>query len=188
MNETDCINNIKNNFNIDISLDLLYTLHGKIYYKIIHKYFNDEKYLEQKDELIKDCKYHIFFAAKEFLPEKNTKFSSYLANKARWMCLNFFTAEKKKQKLEDSNGKPVSEVPSILPELLNRERFRKILEEIDKDQDDRVNEIFTYRYFDSKNNKLTSWKEVSSKLSLSVQGCINIHNKFLKKLKGRIEK
>lgn len=194
MNEIDCINNIKNNFNIDVSLDLLYKMHCKIYYKIIHRYFNDQKHTEQKDELIKDCRYYIFFAAKEFLPEKNTKFSSYLANKARWMCLNYFTAQKKKQRLEDINGKTLFlnksliEAPSLLPELMNRERFKKILEEIDKDKDDRVNEIFTYRYFDSKNNKLTSWKEVSNKLSLSVQGCINIHNKFLKKLKGRIEK
>jgi RNA polymerase sigma factor (sigma-70 family) len=165
-------------------------MHCKIYYKVIHKYFNDDKFLEKKEELIKDCKYHIYFAAKEFAPEKNTKFSSYLANKARWMCLNFFTAERKKKRMEDypTSLSPLLESPSLLNEILTKERFKKILDEISKDKDERVGEIFTHRYFSSKNNKLTSWKEVSNKLSLSVQGCINIHNRFLRKLQSRIEK
>ena len=48
MKELNYINNIKNNIDIDVSLDYLYTMHCKIYYKVIHKYFNDDKFLEKE--------------------------------------------------------------------------------------------------------------------------------------------
>ena len=187
-NEQDYIYNIKKNIDVDESLAALYKMHSKIYYKIIHKYFSSSNYSDKKSELIEECSYNIYFAAIEYDETKNTKFSSYLANKARWMCLNFFNAERKKQRLEDDPDLNQDDSTSIIPFLLKKERFSRIQEEIYKDQDDRVAEIFKLRYFDSKTNKLTSWKDVSSKLSLSVQGCINIHNKFLKKLQSRIEK
>jgi hypothetical protein len=37
------------------------------------------------------------------------------------------------------------------------------------------------RYADKK--KLTPWKKIAKKLDLSIQGCINIHNNFLNKIK-----
>jgi hypothetical protein len=37
------------------------------------------------------------------------------------------------------------------------------------------------RYFESK--KLTPWKKIAKKLDLSIQGCINIHNKHLTEIK-----
>ena len=43
--------------------------------KIIHQYFSKDDYLDKKNELIAECKYHIYFAAKEFDYSKNTKFS-----------------------------------------------------------------------------------------------------------------
>jgi RNA polymerase sigma factor (sigma-70 family) len=188
MKESECIENIKNNVLLEQSVIALYELHSNIYYKIIHKYFNDSKFIDKKNELIKDCFYNIYFAAREFDSSKNTKFSSYLANKARWACLNFFNSEKKKNKLSAQQEQSDKINNSLLKDLLSKERFNTIIEEINKDQDPRVEKIFKYRYFDCESNKLTSWKDVSSKLSLSVQGCINIHNKFLKKLKLRIEK
>jgi len=186
--EEQHINNIKESIDLNQSLSRLYEMHSKIYYKIIHKYFSCNSFPDKKKELIEECKYHIYFAALEYNPEhlKKAKFSSYLANKARWLCLNFFNSEKKKTKLEYENIKDDS--ISTIPFLLKKERYNKIHEEIEKDSDERVAEIFKIRYFESKNNKLTAWKVVSSRLSLSVQGCINIHNKFLKKLQNRIEK
>jgi hypothetical protein len=37
------------------------------------------------------------------------------------------------------------------------------------------------RYKDNK--KLTPWKKIAKKLDLSIQGCINIHNKHLNQIK-----
>ena len=101
MEEGKLINNIKNNIDIDSSLNALYILHSRIYYKIIHQYFSKDDYLDKKNELIAECKYHIYFAAKEFDYSKNTKFSSYLGNKARWLCLGFFNFQKKLSKFDE---------------------------------------------------------------------------------------
>ena len=40
--------------------------------------------------------------------------------------------------------------------------------------------------YDSDNNKLIPWKAISSKMNLSIQGCINIHNKFINKHKKEL--
>jgi len=39
------------------------------------------------------------------------------------------------------------------------------------------------RYFNTKNKKLTPWKKISKEIGLSVQGCINIHNNFIEKIR-----
>ena len=39
------------------------------------------------------------------------------------------------------------------------------------------------RYKDGVRNKLTPWKKIAKKLKLSIQGCINIHEKFIKEIK-----
>ncbi len=187
--ELEHINQIKENKKLDESLSFLYDKHSRIYYKIIHKYFSSEKYMAKKIELLQECKYHIYFAAIEFDFSKKTKFSSYLANKARWICLNFFNQEKRKSRLEDQpEDVNEDESSSLIPFVIKKEKFKKIFEEIERASDERVAKIFKIRYFDTSTNKLTSWKDVSSQLSLSVQGCINIHNKFLKKLQSKIDK
>ena len=35
--------------------------------------------------------------------------------------------------------------------------------------------------------KLTPWKKIAKKLDLSIQGCINIHNKFIQKVKKQTQ-
>ena len=37
------------------------------------------------------------------------------------------------------------------------------------------------RYYGDR--KLTSWKKIAKKLDISIQGCINIHNKHLTEIK-----
>ena len=40
--------------------------------------------------------------------------------------------------------------------------------------------------YGSSNNKLTPWRAIADNLDLSIQGCINIHNKFINKVKSEI--
>jgi len=186
MEEGKLINNIKNNIDIDSSLNALYILHSRIYYKIIHQYFSKDDYLDKKNELIAECKYHIYFAAKEFDYSKNTKFSSYLGNKARWLCLGFFNFQKKLSKFDEKE--PEKTEFSLVLDLIKKEAFSQIIKEIKSNKDSRVAKIFEMRYFNGDSNKLTSWKIISKELHMSVQGCINIHNNFLKRIKGKINK
>ena len=54
-----------------------------------------------------------------------------------------------------------------------------------KESDERVKKIVDMRY-GSSNNKLTPWRAIANSLDLSIQGCINIHNKFINKVKSEI--
>ena len=36
------------------------------------------------------------------------------------------------------------------------------------------------------NNKLTPWKIIAQELDMSIQGCINIHNRFIDKVKKEV--
>jgi len=188
MNEQQLINNIKNGLDVNKSLDALYDMHSKIYYKVVHQYFPSSSNTDKKNELISECKYHIFFAAKEFDPSKNTKFSSYLGNKARWLCLGFFNSQKRQKKFDEQKKQGCEESVSLILDLVKKEAFSQLMKEINFNKDNRVSKIFDMRYFSGHSNKLTSWKTISKELSMSVQGCINIHNNFLKRLKGKINK
>jgi len=57
--------------------------------------------------------------------------------------------------------------------------FKSCLEE---EKDERVKKIVDMRY-GGVNNKLTPWRFIAKELDMSIQGCINIHNKFINKVK-----
>ena len=66
--------------------------------------------------------------------------------------------------------------------------FDKILNIADNSGDSRISKIFRLRYLDPEGNKVTPWKKIGTKLNLSIQGCINIHNKAIKKIKKQLDK
>jgi hypothetical protein len=183
-NENDLIliNNIKKGFKEDSSLEILYSRHAGIYHKILNKYMPINT--PEKQDLFKECKYHIFLSALDFNETKKTKFSSYLGNRTRWMCLNFFYEQRRdKQKTSLSfTNQDFSEC--FLEEMLDNESIDKIKLFLHEHEDKRAFKIFEMRYFKSKGKKLTPWKYISKNLNLSVQGCINIHNNFIEKIKN----
>ena len=67
---------------------------------------------------------------------------------------------------------------SMLEEEENLDRIFKLIK---NSEDPRVEKIFKMRYKNGK--KLTPWKKIAKKLDLSIQGCINIHNKHLTEIK-----
>ena len=60
--------------------------------------------------------------------------------------------------------------------------FKKCLK---KEKDLRVKKIVDMRY-NVDNNKLTPWKIIAQELDMSIQGCINIHNRFIDKVKKEV--
>ena len=53
---------------------------------------------------------------------------------------------------------------------------------LEKEKDHRVKKIIDMRYNVS-DNKLTPWRKIAKEVDMSIQGCINIHNKFINKVK-----
>ena len=184
--DIELIQNIRNNVKVDQSLSTLYDLYSGVYYKIIHNHFQSGNHEEKKNELISECSYHIYFAAIEFKFDKNIKFSSYLGCKARWICLNFFNRERMLERnLNLNNLNPQKSFDSLISEIIKSETLIKIRDEIREEEDLRVAKIFSMRYFDPDDDKISSWKKISNELNMSIQGCINIHNRFIKKIKNK---
>ena len=66
------------------------------------------------------------------------------------------------------------------------EFFQKIIDEIDNLKDKRAKKILYERYFSGNGRKLKTWKEIAPLVDLSVQGCINIHNSVIKKIRHKV--
>jgi len=152
--------------------------HSGIYVDMVNKYIPDSIEGINKNDIIQDKSFCIYDAAINFDENKNTKFSTYVGNLARWKCLNIYN---KKIKFPQScisevfNEKIFDSQDTI--EIEHKESIKEILSIIDKISDRRVKKIFKMRY--NSGNKLTSWEKIAKRLDLSIQGCINIHNKHL---------
>ena len=194
MSDTDLIYKLRNNDEPSQCLLELVERHSGIYITMVNNYTPSTNNVSSsyKDELISDKNYYIYQAALKYDESKKTKFSTYLGNETRWMCLNLYNKEKNKSMKEvNRDSEQVDNLASpcdMKNDIHKQEMFSKIEDIIDSDPDSRISKIFKMRYIDAKGNKLTPWKNISSSLSLSIQGCINVHNKAIKKLKKEFHK
>ena len=180
--EEKFIRNIKSDLNLDESIQHLFDKYSRVYYKIVNSICQDS---ELRLELAAECKYNIYQAAKKFKPEKKVKFSSYFGNFAKWSTFNKITESQKRNNIKNElkkNSSSDSFYESKI-EMQKREDYSFIINDLKSNSDARIEKIFRLRYLVGNGNKLMPWKNVSEKLNLSIQGCINIHNAYIKKIK-----
>ena len=137
-----------------------------------------------KTQIVEDKEMTIYDSALNYDPSRNTKFSTHLANQTKWKCLNALNKKKKNKEcfIDDENSYIEPSCDSFIKDI-NKEEALSVFEKCLKtEEDDRVKKIVDMRY-GSFNNKLTPWRFIAKKLDLSIQGCINIHNKFINKVK-----
>jgi DNA-directed RNA polymerase specialized sigma subunit len=180
------INKIKQQ-NDNLSLQQLIDRHSGIYMDIVNKIISDSCDFVNKMDVIADKDYTIYNAALKYNPNLNTKFPTYLANETRWKCLNLYNKNKKRK--EDpleyyENDQAASN--DFIKDLENSEILKKFYKLASSYHDKRVKKIIDMRY-GSSYNKLTPWKSIAKKLKMSIQGCINIHNKFIEQTKKELE-
>jgi DNA-directed RNA polymerase specialized sigma subunit len=133
----------------------------------------------------------MFLAVKKYDPNRNTKFSTFLANEAKWSFLNKSQKEKRFNRhiLMPDDGQfefvaPPEEFNSDAPTDTMEYIFGILKEHPDK----RVGDIYRLRYRSGKKNKVMPWHMIGDKMKLSAQGCINIHNKALNYIKDKLTK
>lgn len=179
------ITNIKEK-NDSISLQELIDRHSGIYIDIVNRTVSDSCAFMNKKDILSDKDYSIYSAALKYQPDRNTKFSTYLANETRWRCLNMFNKNKKmvEEPLDDSI-KEKSSSEDFLSDLQQNELINRIIDLAKKNPDKRIKKIIDMRYSFGY-TKVHSWKEISRQLNMSIQGCIDIHNKFIQKIKKEI--
>ena len=179
------VQNIKENKNANSSLSILCERHSGIFCRMINSHVPLDAQFADNKELINDSKYYIYQTALAYDPGKNTKFSTFLGNRTRWMCLNMYNKSKRRpEALRINLNKIESSSNHFMEDMANKELINKIFESINGAGDRRAMKIFTMRYIVGDKNKVMPWKKISKKVDLSIQGCINVHNSYIKKIKS----
>ena len=107
------INRIKNGDGGD-SLTSLIERHSGIYVYVVDQFTKNPNSLIDRDTIMKEKDHTIFIAALNYNPDCKSKFSTYLANEAKWKCLNAISKAKRRREtsFEDIKNDPASEEDS----------------------------------------------------------------------------
>jgi RNA polymerase sigma factor (sigma-70 family) len=193
MSDSELIHKLREDTSSAECLLELISRHSGIYMTMVNNYTPgiSSSIPSFKNELISDKNYYIYQAALKYDDSRNTKFSTYLGNETRWMCLNLYNKNKNQSFreifLDQPEIKQISEEDSD-QKIVSKEFLDKVISIIDDYRDKRVSKIFKMRYINASTNKVTPWKQIGDSLNLSIQGCINIHNKTISKIKKELSK
>jgi RNA polymerase sigma factor (sigma-70 family) len=189
MKDESLVKSIQDNQNIDSCLNVLIERHSGLCVDMINSYISKSYNDSLRQELIKDKDFQIYTSALNFEPKKGAKFSTYLGNTIKWKCLNLYNKDNKRKTI------PVEENLINYFSYLSKDEeepsddiFNEIINKAKSHPDKRVGEIFRLRYIVGRNNSVMPWKNISKKLDMSIQGCINIHNLAIKNFKNTIKK
>ena len=170
------------------SLLQLIERHSGIYHSMVNHFMSHPQNALDKDQMVNEKDATIYSAAMNYDPNRKTKFSTHLANQTKWKCLNLLNKNKRMKQFfidEDENHfEPSCE--SFIADLTRGEVLSVFKTCLKKEKDERVKKIVDMRY-GAGNNKLTPWRHIAEELNMSIQGCINIHNRFIEKVKRHIK-
>ena len=166
------------------SLIALVDRHSGIFHTMVNYFMSSPQCVFDKNLIVEDKEITIYDSALNYDPSRNTKFSTHLANQTKWKCLNALNKKKKSREcfIDDENTYIEPSCDSFIKDIDKEEALNVFERCLETEEDERVKKIVDLRY-GSTNNKLIPWRYIAKKLNLSIQGCINIHNKFINKVK-----
>ncbi len=175
-------------FNCDSSLLELSDRHGGLFFKILKKYSKSLAANNIKiEEVACDKNLVIWNSVNSFSENKNVKFSTWLANQTKYFCLN--TLNKKNKDRLVTAGDELLDYFNEDNTALNNLDFANFLDYVENIlsqlKDKRIKTIFSMRY--SKEAKKPSWCNVASKLNISTQTAINLHNRGIVILRKKMQ-
>ena len=166
------------------SLIALVDRHSGIFHTMVNHFMSSPQCVLDKTQIVEDKEITIYDSALNYDPSRNTKFSTHLANQTKWKCLNALNKKKKNKEcfIDDENTYIEPSCDSFIHDINKEEALVVFKDCLKTEEDERVKKIIDMRYGSDK-NKLTPWRSIALELDLSIQGCINIHNKFINKVK-----
>ena len=166
------------------SLIALVDRHSGIFHTMVNHFMSSPQCVLDKSSIVDEKEITIYDSALNYDPSKNTKFSTHLANQTKWKCLNALNKKKRSREcfIDDENAYIEPSCDSFIEDIDKDEALHVFEKCLETEKDERVKKIVDMRY-GSNNNKLTPWRKIAKNLDLSIQGCINIHNKFINKVK-----
>ena len=192
LEDSQLIQNIQKQIDVEDSLEELVNRHSGIYLEMVNNYASPNNPFIDYNELIQDKEYKIYNAAKKYDPDRGAKFSTYLGNETKWMCLNLYNRNKRRPAFQSEFIENMADNTDLnedtISESIKQDLFNKVLGVIKEHPDTRVEKIFEMRYIIGTKNKVMPWKNIGDSLELSIQGCINIHDKAIGKIKKELSK
>lgn len=183
MDDLELIGEVKNSGD-SLCFKEIVNRHSGIYLQMVHSYAPRETAIDNFYDLLDSKDSHIYDAIQNYDETRNIKFSTYLGNHTRWLCLN--SSNKKRHLPMEENFDCAFETQEP-KEKADQDILNEIFTQLENFEDKRVEKIFRMRYLSQK-KKLTPWRKIAKELDLSIQGCINIHNSAFKKLKKTYQK
>ena len=127
----------------------------------------------------------IYKSVLSYNPDKKTKFSTWLANQTRYLCLNLLNRKMQYVQMEENDlvlqiEKNPDSKECKLPLITSN-----VFDVLNNLKDERIGNIFKLRYYSEKKDR--TWKKIGKKLNISVQTAINLHKKGKKILKSRLK-
>jgi RNA polymerase sigma factor (sigma-70 family) len=170
--------------NCEQSLTELIGRHSGLCFKIITRY-SKSFYANNIDinEASTDKNLIIWNSAKSFSPEKNVKFSTWLANQVKYNCLNVLN-KKSKDRLITTEDKMLDILSETETKNENDNLFEFTDNILSQLRDRRIKKIFSMRY--SHEYKKPSWCVIAGKMKISTQTAINLHNRGIGILRKKI--
>ena len=158
--------------------------HSGIFHSMVNYFMSHPQNNLDKNQIVGEKDSTIYSAALNYDPTRNTKFSTHLANQTKWKCLNALNKKKKNKEIfiDDENTYIEPSCESFIRDINKGEAMDVFKKCLKKEKDERVEKIIDMRY-GSGNNKLTPWRSIAEELCMSIQGCINVHNRFINKVK-----
>jgi DNA-directed RNA polymerase specialized sigma subunit len=171
------------------SLNVLIERHSGIYLDMVNSVIPNNCDFIDKNDIIDDKNISIYKAIMNYDENKKTKFSTYLGNETRWKCLNIFNRGTKYKYYDINDFKEDLNFSqeNVVQEISSKEILDKIFLLADNNKDHRIKEIINLRYKVGDGNKTMPWKNISEKVNISIQGCINIHDRFIEEVKKEIQ-
>ena len=123
----------------------------------------------------------IYLAATTYKPGKS-KFSTWLANCARFFCLKLITKHTRLNSNLSHQEIEWAKIPDLT--IKNNDTHFYLKDLLGQIQDERIQKIFQLRYFSGKKNN--NWLKIGKKVNLSRQQALNLHNKTIKMLKSKL--
>ncbi len=177
------ISNIQKTNDEDSLLEII-DRHSGIFHTMVNQFMSHPQCSVDKKQLVGEKDSTIYSAALNYDPNRNTKFSTHLANQTKWKCLNILNKKKKNREvfIDGASNYIEPSCESFVGEINKEEAFILFKKCLKREKDARVKKIIDLRY-GVDNNKLTPWRKIAEDLDMSIQGCINIHNRFINKVK-----
>ena len=171
------------------SLNELIQRHSGIYLEMVNSVIPNNCDFLDKNDILEDKEISIYKAVMNFDENKNTKFSTYLGNETRWKCLNMFNRGVKYRHIDIDNFKEDVNLTQqdSMEDISFKETLQKVFSLAEVNKDERIKKILNLRYKVGSGNKTMPWKKVAKLLNISIQGCINIHDKFIEEIKKELE-